>query len=129
MKKYISNSQLSINVTMASNNSLHVRFTPLTGGGSVFYSDDKDIQEALERHPKFNKLFRIDPYYIEKPVKTAKKSTSNTASKSFRKVKVSCVDDAKDYMADKYGTSRTQMKSIAEIKTVAAEKGVEFEGI
>lgn len=131
MQRYIASSQLSINVRLKSGSSLHIRFSPLTGGTSVFYTDDKDIQKALESHPKFNRLFEIDKYYVDKPTVTEKndKPSAGEEGSGLKKVKVACADDAKDYMAEKFGTSRTQMRSIAGIRAAAAEKGIEFEGL
>lgn len=129
MKRYIANSQLSINVNLKSGSSLHIRFASLTGGKSVYYTDDKDIQDALERHPKFNRLFEVDKYFVENPVSKPAKDSPSDETSSFKKIKVSCADDAKDYLAEKFGTSRTQMRTISGIKAAAAEKGIEFEGI
>ena len=39
---------------------------------------------------------------------------------------MACNDDAKDYMADKFGVSRSKMRSRADIEKVAAENGVKI---
>ena len=64
MKKYIAKTNISINVVLSSGANRHITFSALTGGGSVFYTDDPDIIQAMERHYKFGKLFRIDTRYI-----------------------------------------------------------------
>lgn len=68
MKKYIAKTNVSINVVLSSGANRHIAFSALTGGGSVFYTDDPEIIQAMERHYKFGTLFRADPRYIpEKP--------------------------------------------------------------
>lgn len=64
MKKYIAKTNVSINVVLATGANRHIAFSALTGGGSVFYTDDPDIQKAMESHYKFGKLFRVDHKYI-----------------------------------------------------------------
>lgn len=68
MKKYIAKTNVSINIVLPNGANRHIAFSALTGGGSVFYTDDPDIIQAMERHYKFGTLFRADPRYIpEKP--------------------------------------------------------------
>ena len=64
MKKYIAKTNVSINVVLPTGANRHIAFSALTGGGSVFYTDDPDIQKAMECHYKFGKLFRVDHKYI-----------------------------------------------------------------
>ena len=51
---------------------------------------------------------------------------NNTTS---RKVKVSDIASAKDYLADTFGISRTSMRSTKAIMEQAAANGIEFEGL
>ena len=68
MKKYIAQTNVSINVVLASGANRHISFSSLTGGSSVFYTDDPDLIQAMERHYKFGTLFRVDTTYVpEKP--------------------------------------------------------------
>lgn len=67
MKRYIAKTNVSINVVLPSGANRHIAFSSLTGGGSVYYTDDPEIQKAMERHYKFGTLFRIDnKYTVEK---------------------------------------------------------------
>ncbi len=63
MKKYIAKTNVSINIVLTSGKNRHISFSALTGGGSVFYTDDPEIIEAMERHYKFGTLFRADTKY------------------------------------------------------------------
>lgn len=64
MKKYIAKTNVSINIVLSNGKNRHIAFNPLTGGGSVFYTDDPDIIDAMERHYKYGTLFRIDHKFI-----------------------------------------------------------------
>lgn len=73
MKKYIAKTNVSINIVLPSGANRHIAFSAHTGGGSVFYTDDPDIIQAMERHYKFGKLFRVDTRYV--PEKQRSKPT------------------------------------------------------
>ena len=174
-KKYVARSVVSISVKLASGKTTHITFTPRTVGGSVFYTDNELIQEGLEKHPKYGKLFKVDDKEGKpatgkapagkkaetgkgdstKPVNTPDAggeaggengadaggeagdetetgggdtetgggeaetgNGGNTETKTF-----SCNDDAKQYLVDKFGVSRTKLKNRTEIENAAKENG------
>lgn len=82
MKRYIAKTNVSINIVLSNGKNRHVTFDPLTGGGSVFYTDDPDIIEAMERHYKYGTLFRTDRKFIAEKQrnKPAPKPKSENAS-------------------------------------------------
>lgn len=193
LKKYISNSDIAISVMLGNRKSVHVSFSPLTGGGSVLYTHDAELQEALERHPKYGHLFRLDgaqsfpenkpkkptPIVIEPPKvsptipvaadagghddesqslesvdgstdsetvgeadnnvgaeaapfddeaeQTEAKSKENNSS--LKEIHVDNLDDAKEYLCDHFGLSRTKLRSKKAIIEAAATNGIEFVGI
>lgn len=93
----------------------------------MFITDDKDMQTALERHSRFGKLFKLDVYYKdepveEEPVEEVPEATTNT-------VKVASLEDAKEYLVDKFGISRTKLRSKKQIMDAAEAHNIEFEGI
>lgn len=61
MKKYIAKTNVSINIVLPSGANQHITFSAVTGGGSVFYTEDPDVIQAMERHYKFGSLFRAAP--------------------------------------------------------------------
>lgn len=75
MKKYIAKTNVSVNVVLSNGTNCHITFSAVTGGGSVFYTDDAEVIKALESHYKYGKLFRADPNYIseKQPAKPALK--------------------------------------------------------
>lgn len=72
-KKYTAKTDIALSVYLKSGKSVHVSFSALTGGGSVLYTDDEELQAALEAHPKYGRLFKlektIDPKKPAEPVK------------------------------------------------------------
>ena len=169
-KKYIAKSHISLSVRVSQKTSAHISFSALTGGGSVFYTDDENLQQALEAHHKFGKLFKLDDTFVEKPAtkkvaptsKVAPANEENTDNANseeaednepttdveqdedteaqpeeesaeeatgLTKVPVTCLDDAKEYLSEKFGISRTKIRSKKAIEEAAAENGIEFVGI
>ena len=125
-KRYIAKSHISISVNTSKGNA-HITFSPLTGGNnSALYTDNEELQKALEAHPRYGKLFRLDTTF--QPVVEEQKEET-PAPKKVKKVKVSCLDDAKEYLCDKYEVSRTKLNSEKAIKEYAASKNIEFVGI
>jgi hypothetical protein len=158
MKKYIANTHVSINVVLASGANRHVAFDS-TSNGSVLYVDDEDIQKALESHSKFGKLFRIDTTFVQNKTHTKSAAEAKAAEEvdgepteateetsevdetesegegeevadgGLKTIYVTDADDAKTYLAEHFGVSRTKMKSLVKIKAEAAANGIVFEGI
>lgn len=188
-KKYIAKSHISLSVRVSDKASAHITFSALTGGGSVFYTDDENLQQALEKHHKFGKLFKEDKTFTEQtavkkakaatPVKVeattkpattpnptednnaedkkvednnaedknaddntpinptesdmddsnAEEDNTTEAEGNVTKITITCLDDAKDYLSEKFGISRTKLRSKKAIEEAAADNGIEFVGI
>lgn len=132
-KHYISDSHIAINVTLDGGESVHLSFIALSNGGSVFSTDSEELQNAIERHYRFGDLFTLD--HIEEP-----KNTSETANKEYtpvkesedgniQKITVNDLGEAKNYLADTLGISRTSLRSLKTILEVAKANNIEFEGL
>ena len=132
-KHYISDSHIAINVTLDGGESVHLSFIALSNGGSVFSTDSEELQNAIERHYRFGDLFTLD--HIEEP-----KNTSETANEEYtpvkesedgniQKITVSDLGEAKNYLADTLGISRTSLRSLKTILEVAKANNIEFEGL
>lgn len=80
MKKYIAKTNVSINVVLATGANRHIAFNALTGGGSVYYTDDPEIIVAMERHYKYGKLFRVDTKYVPEKQRTKPTSISKSTA-------------------------------------------------
>lgn len=123
LKKYESKSTISINI-IANGKPMHIAFSAITGGNSVYYTDNEAIQKGMERHYRYGKLFKgcevVDETPEEQPA---------LPDNEILQIQVTCPDDAKDFLCDKYGISRTKLRSLSAIEKVAKEKGVEFTGL
>ena len=154
MKKYIASSHVAINVVVFDGDkpfNQHVSFSALTGGGSVFYTDNPKLQKAIESHYKFGSLFRLDTTFVpEAQRKTNKKPRPAAAPEAAtvdeqeveetdidetedgtqaKVIAVSDADDAKAYLSEHFGLSRTKLKSLKAIQEAAEAHGIVFEGI
>ena len=140
LKRYKSKSCISISVRLATGGNTHISFSPITGGGSVYYTDNEKIQAGLEAHPKYGRLFVEDKTLAEEQ-RATEHATGTVATvgesaeeqqgtvkegNDFVEVKMACNDDAKDYLADKFGVSRSKMRSRADIEKVASDNGLKI---
>lgn len=148
MKKYIAKTNVSINVVLPSGANRHISFCALTGGGSVYYTDDPETIQAMERHYKYGTLFRATPQHeggkrvkrtVPQPAAdiaelpatepSADNEEQGEQEAGFKKIVVTDPDDAKGYLAEHFGVSRTKIKGVKTIKEIAAANGIVFEGI
>ena len=104
---------------------MHVSFSPKTGGGSVYYTRDEAVQDGLERHARYGRLFRLAGIVDETPA--PKPMESESPEPNVKKIIFRSNDDAKDYLADKFGISRSKLRSRAAIEESAARNDIEIE--
>lgn len=138
-KTYKANTNISINVVLKSKKNLHISFTPLSNGSSTFTTDNEDIMSAIEQHYNFGTLFRLQKTIEEKANAEQAPAQSDEVEKDveeaevgkpvIRKVQVSDLAAAKDYLADTFGISRTSLRSMKAITEQATAHGIEFEGL
>ena len=133
---------MSLSVKLSTGKSAHITFSPLTGGGSTFVTDNAMLQRALEAHPKYGKLFKAvqAPLSRDEGVVSSESGAGAPLSRdegvgsseevsTTVKIEVSCLDDAKEYLVEKFGISRTKLRSTKAIKEAAAAHDIEFVGI
>lgn len=118
--KYIAKTHVALNVQMNGSN-VHVSFTPQTGGGSVFYTDDNALAEALEKHVRFGRLFKkaAEPVKVEVVKAVVAEPEMKENEKTF-----ACYEDAKDYLVDTFGISRTKLRSKTAIDAAAQANNI-----
>lgn len=126
IKHYKARTAISVNVVLSGKKNMHVAFASQSDGSSVYVTDNEDVQNALERHHKFGKLFKLSA--VPSKPRAAKAATRETAAVA-RKVKASDLSAAKDYLADTFGISRTSLRSRQSIMDAAKAHNVEFEGL
>lgn len=129
--KFVSKTHVAINVVLKNGTNMHVTFMELTGKGSVYYTNSPAVAEALRNHYKYGKLFKEE----QEPVKAAKPATkpageaagtsaAGEASKTENVKEFANNEDAKDYLAERYGISRSKMRTRAAIEEAAKSVNV-----
>lgn len=108
-------------------------FTPQTLGCSVYFSRDEVEQRAIESHPWFgDKVFLRETIDEEKMAEEARKKEEQNTKKAESDIvthKVTSLSDAKDYLAERFGISRSRLRTKAAIMSSAKEHGVILEGL
>lgn len=135
MKKYYSSdSHIAINVLLENGNSMHIAFTPISNGGSVYNTEVEVVQNALENHYRYNDLFVLDREEdtnapIEEPTQNTEEDPNQEEESNIRKIRVSDIGEAKDYLAETFGVSRTSLRGQKAILEAAKANNIEFEGL
>lgn len=132
-KKYQAGTDLSFSV-MVGYERVRVVFEGKTMGCSIYGTRDEKLQKAIESHYWFNdKFFLVEAVDEKKEAAEAKKrAAAKTKKKAAEEKKTHIVtdfEDARDYLADTFGVSRSKLKTKEDILSIAKEKGVELEGL
>ena len=131
-KKYQAGSDLAFSV-MVGNERMRIIFEGKSMGSSVYMTRDPKVQKAIESHYWFNdKFFLVESIDEKKEAAEAKKKAAAKTKKKVDEKKthiVTDVEDAKEYLAETFGVSRSKMKTKDDILAIAKEKGVELEGL
>lgn len=132
--KYQAGTDLAFSV-MVGDERMRIVFEGKTMGNSVYMTRDPKVQKAIESHYWFNDKFFLAESIDEKK-EAAESKKKKAAAKAKKKVAdekkthvVTDFEDAKDYLAETFGVSRSKMKTKEEILAVAQEHGVELEGL
>lgn len=124
LKKYTAKSCLSLSVKLPTGGTTHVSFTARTGSGSVFYTENKTLQDGLRHHPQYGKLFKEET--IATPTPEKKVVEDKAKQPEVKELSMACNDDAKDYLAEKFGVSRSKLRSREDIEAVAMANGIKI---
>lgn len=132
-KKYQAGTDLAFSV-MVGNERMRINFEGKTMGCSVYMTREPKVQKAIESHYWFkDKFFLVETVDEKKEAAEVKKKTAAKTKKNVADEKkthsVTDVEDAKDYLAETFGVSRSKMKTKEDILDIAKEKGVELEGL
>ncbi len=132
-KKYQAGTDLSFSV-MVGNERVRVVFEGKTMGCSIYGTRDEKLQKAIESHYWFNDKFFLKEAVDEKKeaAEAKKRAAAKTKKKAAEEKKTHIVtdfEDARDYLAETFGVSRSKLKTKEDILSIAKEKGVELEGL
>ena len=124
-KKYQAGTDLSFSV-MVGNERVRVVFEGKTMGCSIYGTRDEKLQKAIESHYWFkDKFFLVEAVDEKKEAAEAKKKAAEEKKTHI----VTDFEDARDYLAETFGVSRSKLKTKEDILSIAKEKGVELEGL
>lgn len=131
--KYQAGTDLAFSV-MVGDERMRIVFEGKSTGSSFYMTRDPKVQKAIESHYWFkDKFFLVESIDEKKEAAEAKKKAAAKTKKKVADEKkthvVTDVEDAKDYLAETYGVSRSKMKTKEDILAIAKEKGVELEGL
>ena len=94
----------------------------------MFYTRDKEVQDALEKHYRYGELF-VGEEQKEPEKKEDKSPAPKEKDNELRVIEVSCLDDAKDYLCEHFeDCSRTKLRGVEAIKKTAAKHNIQFSG-
>ena len=132
-KKYQAGTDLSFSV-MVGNERVRVVFEGKTMGCSIYGTRDEKLQKAIESHYWFKDKFFLKEAVDEKKegAEAKKRAAAKTKKKVAEEKKTHIVtdfEDARDYLAETFGVSRSKLKTKEDILSIAKEKGVELEGL
>lgn len=132
-KKYQAGTDLSFSV-MVGYERVRVVFEGKTMGCSIYGTRDEKLQKAIESHYWFNDKFFLKEAVDEKKeaAEAKKRAAAKTKKKAAEEKKTHVVtdfEDARDYLAETFGVSRSKLKTKEDILAIAKEKGVELEGL
>lgn len=132
-KKYQAGTDLSFSV-MVGDERVRVVFEGKTMGCSIYGTRDEKLQKAIESHYWFNDKFFLKEAVDEKKeaAEAKKRAAAKTKKKAAEEKKTHIVtdfEDARDYLAETFGVSRSKLKTKEDILSIAKEKGVELEGL
>lgn len=130
VKTYKANCSYSITVKTASGSRCHVLFIPDSYGGSYYTTPVKEIQDALESSSRFN-----DMYYLQETREDAndkKQATEEVKAEEpavLEEVNVTDIEEAREYLHERFGVAKRNMRSTASVKAIAEKNGILFVGI
>ena len=111
--------------------SFHFTFSEgtMTGYGvtpAKYSTTNPLLQNVIERSQYFKsgKIFLVKQIVLEEDA-----APEEVATEELKKVEVSCLEDAKEYLAEHCGVSRLKLKSKQSIENYAKENKIEFVGI
>lgn len=107
----------------------HIAFDTLTNGTSTYTTTDKDEQEAIEAHPWFGSKI-----YLHSSVDEAERVRKDRRKAARKEPEqdvhiVQTFTEAQDWLAEKFGISRSKMKTKEEILSQAKSCGVKLQGL
>lgn len=131
-KTYQGYSDLAFNVSLEGK-LRRIVFDGQSRGTSIYSTRDSKEQKAIEAHHWFgDKFWLLEEVDEKKQEAETKKKAAAKAKKSEdeqKSVQVASIPDAKEYLADTFGISRSKMKTKEDVLAIAKENNIVLEGL
>ena len=140
-KRYEANSIVAITVKTGKFNR-RVSFMPLSNGKSYYETESKALQKAIEGHSFFKSRMIIETPLAKGSVQNPKSTSvpeegenapaletndeNDENAVKLKQIVVAGQSDAVDYLTEKFGISRSKLRSQKAIADAGKEHGVEF---
>ena len=109
-----------------------IRFIPLTKGGSIYITDNKDEMKELEKSTMYGSVYKRSEMQAEKDCDNINSGKRRKTSGKQKIQSVNGVDswqEAIEYMVDKHGADRNVMSTPEEILKEAERLNLCFPNI
>ena len=123
-KTYTSKTCVAISVQIRGKG-CHIAFSPLTLGGSMYSTDDAEVQAAIERHRRFGQSIKVEEE-PEPVTEAAAEEEEKEQEEGPIEVKVGSLAEAKELVVEKTGLSRSKLRSKADIEKAAEGAGIKL---
>lgn len=89
-----------------------IAFHATTNGRAYYITDDEELQKGIERHPWFKSKFYLESVEEQSADKqTSDEQAKPEVQKEMVELKFVTLADAKNYLADKFGVVRSNIKT------------------
>lgn len=119
-KTYSAKTHVSISVLLKNNKSARISFSPMTRGGSSYTTANKELQEAIEKHSQFGKMFKLTSAVEDAP------KAVKAEKKELTEMEVASLDDAREYLVEHLNYSYTKLKTQDAIMAAGKANGIQF---
>lgn len=125
--RYISDSVISFSIKVKGRaESVRVSFSPLSAGGSSYFTDVTSVMEAMEKSPMFGKKYRRAPECINDTIKVKRVAREPARKKLLEVPSVGSWQDAIDYLTSNFGLPIDKLSTPEAILNEAAANGIVF---
>ena len=89
-----------------------IAFHATTNGRAYYITDDEELQKGIERHPWFKSKFYLESVEEQSADKqTSDEQAKPEVQKEMVELNFVTLADAKNYLADKFGVVRSNIKT------------------
>ena len=103
-----------------------IAFHATTNGRAYYITDDEELQKGIERHPWFKSKFYLESVEAASPQPSPAEREKGSDKKELVEMNFLTLADAKNYLADKFGVVRSNIKTQEAAISVGEANGVKI---